>query len=65
MKKPKKTKALDIKVSCNIDQDTDSRLEELAISTGRTKSFYVREAITKYLDIFEKQGREHLVTDFK
>ncbi len=31
------------------DPELEKRLETLAKATGRSKSFYVREAITKYL----------------
>jgi RHH-type rel operon transcriptional repressor/antitoxin RelB len=31
------------------DPELEERLENLAKSTGRSKSFYVREAITEYL----------------
>jgi RHH-type rel operon transcriptional repressor/antitoxin RelB len=33
--------------------DIEKRLAELARSTGRTKTFYVREAIMEYLDDLE------------
>jgi RHH-type rel operon transcriptional repressor/antitoxin RelB len=33
--------------------DIEKRLEELAASTGQTKSFYAREAILAHLDEFE------------
>lgn len=34
-------------------QEIELRLENLAKSTGRTKTFYAREAILKYLDDLE------------
>lgn len=36
-----------------LPQDIEKRLEELAAATGRTKSFYAREAILKHLDDLE------------
>ena len=33
--------------------EVESRLEELAKATGRTKTFYVREAILEHLDNLE------------
>ena len=32
-----------------IPADIENRLEELARKTGRTKTYYVREALTEYL----------------
>ncbi len=37
----------------NLPQDIDRRLEALAEQTGRTKAFYVREAIEMHLDNLE------------
>jgi len=36
-----------------LPQDIEKRLEELAAATGRTKSFYAREAILKHLGDLE------------
>lgn len=36
-----------------LDTDTESRLERLAKKTGRTKTFYAREAILKHLEDLE------------
>lgn len=36
-----------------LPQDIEKRLEELAAATGRTKSFYAREAILKHLGELE------------
>ena len=36
-----------------LPEDIDARLDKLAKLTGHTKTFYVREAILKYLDELE------------
>lgn len=33
-----------------LDKDLERRLEDLSKSTGRTKSYYAKEAIREYLD---------------
>lgn len=40
-------------LALRIDRDTEKRLEALAARTGRTKSFYAREAILAQLDDLE------------
>jgi RHH-type transcriptional regulator, rel operon repressor / antitoxin RelB len=40
-------------LSIRLDRDTEKRLEDLARTTGRSKSFYVREAILEHLDEME------------
>lgn len=40
-------------LAIRLPEDLERRLEELARATGRTKSFYVREAIREYLDDLE------------
>ncbi len=40
-------------LSLRLSNDLESRLTELAETTGRTKSFYAKEAIIKYLDEME------------
>ncbi len=37
--------------SLRLPKETKSRLEELAIATGRTKAFLALDAIEKYLDM--------------
>jgi len=39
-----------VTLSIRLDPDTDQRLEALARETGRTKTYYVREAITRFLE---------------
>ncbi|WP_132998681.1 type II toxin-antitoxin system RelB family antitoxin [Luteimonas arsenica] len=39
--------------SIRLDPDTERRLDELASRTGRTKAYYLREAIGAYLDEME------------
>lgn len=40
-------------LSLRLSNDVETRLAKLAESTGRTKSFYAKEAILKYLDEME------------
>lgn len=40
-------------LSLRLSNDIESRLGKLAETTGRTKSFYAKEAIVKYLDEME------------
>jgi RHH-type rel operon transcriptional repressor/antitoxin RelB len=40
-------------LALRIDPETEKRLEALAARTGRTKSFYAREAILAQLDDLE------------
>ena len=40
-------------LSIRLDPDTERRLEKLARSTGRSKSYYVREAIQAQIEEME------------
>lgn len=40
-------------LSIRLDPDIERRLEELARATGRTKSYYAREAILAHLEEME------------
>jgi len=40
-------------LAIRLPEDIEKRLEKLARRTGRTKSFYVREAILEHLDDLE------------
>ncbi len=40
-------------LAIRLDPDIESRLERLARKTGRTKTFYVREAILEHLEDLE------------
>jgi RHH-type rel operon transcriptional repressor/antitoxin RelB len=40
-------------LALRLPEDIEARLERLALRTGRTKSFYAREAITRHLDEIE------------
>ena len=40
-------------LSLRLSNDVESRLNQLAETTGRTKTFYAKEAILKYLDDME------------
>ena len=37
-------------IAVRLDQDLEERLSRLAAETGRSKSYYVREAIQSYLE---------------
>lgn len=40
-------------LSIRIDPDTDARLERLARLTGRSKSFYVKQALEEHIEDLE------------
>lgn len=40
-------------LALRLDKDIEQRLERLAAKTGRTKTFYAREAIEAHLDDLE------------
>jgi RHH-type rel operon transcriptional repressor/antitoxin RelB len=40
-------------LAIRLPEDIERRLYELATATGRTKTFYAREAIVEYLDDLE------------
>ncbi len=40
-------------LAVRLDADTEARLERMAALTGRTKTFYAREAIEAHLDDLE------------
>jgi len=40
-------------LAVRLPEDIEQRIEALAQQTGRTKSFYVREALQEYLDDME------------
>ena len=40
-------------LSIRLDQETERRLADLAARTGRTKSYYAREALLAHLDEME------------
>jgi len=40
-------------LAIRLDSDIEARLERLAVKTGRTKTFYAREAILEHLDDLE------------
>lgn len=45
-----------------MDPEIQSRLEKLAKKTGRTKTFYAREAILEYLEDLEDLEDVYLAT---
>ena len=40
-------------LAVRLPEEIEKRIDSLARSTGRTKSFYVREAVVEYLDDLE------------
>jgi len=42
-----------VATSLRLDPDTENRLDRLARSTGRTKTWFIRRAIEEYLDEWE------------
>ncbi len=40
-------------ITVSLPEELEARLEELARRTGRTKEFYVREAILQYIEDLE------------
>ncbi|WP_313536807.1 TraY domain-containing protein [Sphingomonas sp.] len=53
-------------LAVRIDADTEKRLEALAARTGRTKTFYAREAILAHLDDLEDfYLAEERIKDFR
>lgn len=40
-------------LAIRLDSDTEKRLERLASKTGRTKTFYAREAILEHIEDLE------------
>ena len=42
-------------IAVRLPEDIERRLAELAARTGRTKTFYVREAVVEYLDEMEER----------
>jgi RHH-type transcriptional regulator, rel operon repressor / antitoxin RelB len=45
--------AIFVATSIRLDPATEQRLDQLAIRTGRTKAYYLRELVTKGLDDLE------------
>jgi RHH-type transcriptional regulator, rel operon repressor / antitoxin RelB len=41
-------------IAVRVSKDIEERLEQLAKKTGRTKTYYVREAIMEHLDELEE-----------
>ena len=41
-------------LAVRLSEETEARLERLAQATGRTKSFYARAAIERYIDELEE-----------
>lgn len=40
-------------LAVRLDKETECRLNELALKTNRAKSFYVKQALSEYLDDME------------
>lgn len=53
-------------VSIRLDEKTNKRLEVLAAKTGRTKTFYVREAVlSKIEDLEDLHAAEQAILDLR
>jgi len=53
-------------LSIRLPSDVEDRLKSLAARTGRTKSFYVKEAITEHLeDLEDLYLAEQRLTDIR
>ena len=53
-------------LAIRLDPDIENRLERLAKKTGRTKTFYAREAILEHLDDLEDVYlAEHRLADIR
>ena len=53
-------------LSVRLTPDEDARLDALAARTGRSKTFYVREAITTHLDeLEERYWADEVVRDWE
>ena len=50
-------------LAIRLPQTIEKRLEKLALRTGRTKTFYVREAILEHLDDLEDQYQAERVLE--
>jgi RHH-type rel operon transcriptional repressor/antitoxin RelB len=46
-------KGVNMPTSVRLPEETEKRLAALALETGRSKAFYIREAILKYIDDME------------
>lgn len=57
------TKSKYIGVSFSLEKELYERLDTLAKMTGRSKAFYVRIALFKYLEILEEKYKGHIVLD--
>lgn len=53
-------------LSVRLTPDEEARLDALAARTGRSKTFYVREAIQKHLDdVEERYWADEVVRDWE
>lgn len=50
-------------IAVRLPKDLEERLERLAKETGRTKTYYVREAITEHLEELEDVYRAQQVLE--
>ena len=50
-------------VSVRLDADTDARLSRLAERTGRSKTFYLKQALAEHLDELDERYWEDDVID--
>ena len=50
-------------LAIRLPEDLERRLDDLAQSTGRTKTYYAREAIARYLEDLEDVRQAEAVLD--
>lgn len=50
-------------ISVNIPVELNERLDKLAKSTGRPKTFYIRESLKKYITEMEETYGSHTLED--
>jgi RHH-type transcriptional regulator, rel operon repressor / antitoxin RelB len=48
-------KEVNVAISVRLSPEDEQRLEQLAARTGRSKTFYIREAIHEHLDDLEER----------
>lgn len=50
-------------LAIRLPQELDQRLDALAKATGRTKTFYARQAIVEHIDEIERRARAELARE--
>lgn len=50
-------------LAIRLPEDIERRLDKLAKATGRTKSYYARQAIVEHIDALEAEARKTASSD--